>query len=65
MDSIIREWVGKQVSVTLKAGGIATPVTVEGKLINVGEPGALLESPKGRTFVPVASIQYINLLNTN
>ncbi len=65
MESIIGDWVGKQVSVTLHAGGIATPVTVEGKMINVGGPGALVESPKGRTFVPVASILYINLLNAN
>lgn len=63
MKSIIGDWVGKSVSLTLKVGGIATAVTIEGTLVNVGESGILLELPKGRTFVPVASILHVSLLN--
>ena len=63
MKSIIGDWVGKSVSLTLKVGGIATAVTIEGTLINVGDSGILLELPKGRTFVPVASILHVSLLN--
>ena len=62
MDAIIGDWVGKQVSLTLKVGGIATAVTIEGTLVNVGEAGVLLELPKGRTFVPTASILHISNL---
>lgn len=65
MESLIREWVGKTVSVTLKVGGIATAVAIEGKLINVSESGVLLEMPKGRTAVPAASILHVTLLNKN
>lgn len=63
MKSIIGDWVGKSVSLTLKVGGIATALTIEGTLINVSESGILLELPKGRTFVPVASILHVSLLN--
>ena len=64
METFIGDWVGKSVSVTLGIGGLATAVTVEGKLIKVGEPGVLLELPKGRTCVPLASILHVSLLNT-
>lgn len=64
MELIIGEWVGKTVSVKLKVGGMASPVTIEGKLINVGTSGVLVELAKGRTFVPIASILHISLLNT-
>ena len=50
--------------VMLGIGGLATAVTVEGKLIKVGEPGVLLELPKGRTCVPLASILHVSVLNT-
>jgi hypothetical protein len=63
MDSLIGDWVGKRISVTLKVGGIASAVTIEGTLLNIGESGALLELPKGRTFVPAASILHLSLLN--
>ena len=62
MNAIIGDWVGKHVSLTLKVGGIATAVTIEGTLVNVGEAGVLLELPKGRTFVPTASILHISNL---
>jgi hypothetical protein len=63
MKTIIGDWVGKHVSLTLKVGGIATAVTIEGTLIKIGEAGVLLELPKGRTFVPVAAILHISLMN--
>ncbi len=63
MDSIIGKWVGKTVSLTLKVGGIASAVTIEGTLVNIGASGVLLKLPKGQTFVPVASILHITLLN--
>lgn len=63
MSSLIGDWVGKHISLTLKVGGIATAVTIEGTLINVGDAGVLLEMPKGRTFVPVAAILHLSLLN--
>ena len=63
MDEIIGDWVGKPVSLTLKVGGIATAVTIEGTLINIGAAGVLLELPKGRTFVPTASVLHISLMN--
>jgi hypothetical protein len=63
MATMIGEWVGKTVSVTLRVGGIATTVTVEGGLAKVGDAGVLLNMPKGRTFVPLASILHISLMN--
>lgn len=60
MKSIIGDWLGKSVSLTLKVGGIATAVTIEGTLIGVDESGVLLEMPKGQTFVPVASILHVS-----
>ena len=35
----------------------------QGTLINIGESGVLLELPKGRSFVPVAAILHISLMN--
>jgi len=65
MELLIGDWVGKTVSVTLRVGGIATAVAVEGTLVNIDDSGALLELAKGRTFVPVTSILHMSLLNTN
>ncbi len=62
MKSVIGNWVGNVVSLTLKVGGIATAVTIEGKMLNVSEAGILLEMPKGQTFVPVASILHVSLV---
>jgi hypothetical protein len=64
MEEIIGSWIGHTVSVTLKVGGIATAVTFEGKLVNVGDGGLLLELAKGQTFVPEHSILHVSLLNS-
>jgi hypothetical protein len=65
MLELIRDWVGKTVTVSLKVGGLAGAVTIDGTLINVGDGGVLLQLPKAQTFVPVASILHISALNTN
>jgi hypothetical protein len=59
----IAEWVGKVVSVTLRVGGIASAVTLGGKLLQAEEAGVLLDLPKGQTFVPMTSVLHISLLN--
>lgn len=65
MKSLIGEWEGKLVSVALRlGGGYATEhktSMLEGKLIQVGESGVMLELPTGRTFVPVSAIIHISL----
>ena len=63
MQEIIGKWVGEKVSVTLKVGGIATAVSFDGKLLNVGDGGLLLELAKGQTFVPEHAILHVSLLN--
>jgi hypothetical protein len=63
MQEIIGKWVGESVTVTLKVGGIATAVSFEGKLLNVGDAGLLLELAKGKTFVPEHAILHVSLLN--
>ena len=64
MGSLIGEWAGKVVSVALRLGGgfAATGAAIlEGKLVQVGEAGVMLELPKGRTFVPTSAILHISL----
>ena len=64
MESLIGEWVGKVVSIALRLGGgfAASRATVlEGKLVQVGDAGVMLELPKGRTFVPMTAILHICL----
>jgi hypothetical protein len=64
MGSMIGEWAGKVVSVALRLGGgwAATEASIlEGKLVQVGEAGVMLELPKGRTFVPISAILHISL----
>jgi hypothetical protein len=34
---------------------------LEGKLVQVGEAGLMLELPKGLTFVPISAILHITL----
>jgi hypothetical protein len=34
---------------------------MEGKLVQVGEAGMMLELPQGRTFVPISAILHISL----
>jgi hypothetical protein len=63
MREMIAGWVGKSVSVTLHVGGLATAVTLDGKLVQVSDAGVLLQLPKGQTFVPVASILHVSLLD--
>jgi len=64
MGSLIGEWAGKVVSVTLRLGGGwpgSGAAMLEGKLVQVGEAGVILELPKGRTFVPISAILHISL----
>ena len=61
MGSMIGEWAGKIVSVALRLGGGFAAATLEGKLVQVGEAGVMLELPKGRTFVPISAILHISL----
>ena len=64
MESLIGEWVGKVVSVALRLGGGFPGIgaaMLEGKLVQVGEAGVMLELPKGRTFVPISAILRISL----
>ncbi len=63
MRDIISDWTGKAVSVTLHAGGLATAVRMDGTLLRVSDAGVLLQLPKGQTFVPVASILHVSLLD--
>jgi hypothetical protein len=66
MESLIGEWAGKVVSVALRLGGgftAAGAAILEGKLVQVGEAGVMLElSKKGRTFVPISAMLHISLL---
>lgn len=65
MQSLIGEWAGKVVSVALRVGGGYAAETkaamLEGKLVQVGEAGVMLELPEGRTFVPISAILHISL----
>jgi hypothetical protein len=64
MGSLIGEWAGKVVSVALRLGGgwaASGAAMLEGKLVQVGEAGVMLELPKGRTFVPISAILHISL----
>ena len=64
MASMIDEWAGKIVSVALRLGGgwaASGAAMLEGKLVQVGEAGVMLELPKGRTFVPISAILHISL----
>ncbi len=65
MESLIGEWVGKEVRVMLRLGGgwaeDHKTSMLKGKLIQVGDTGVMLELPKGRTFVPATAILHISL----
>jgi hypothetical protein len=63
MRDMIASWVGKAVSVTLRLGGAATAVTLDGTLLQVGDAGVLLQLPRGQTIVPLASILHVSLLD--
>lgn len=65
MKSLIGQWEGRIVSVALRLGGGWTAIgaaMLEGKLVQVGEAGVMLELPKkGRTFVPISAMLHITL----
>ena len=61
MDSLINDWVGKSVRLTLRIGGVAGVLPVDGKLVKIAESGVLIELGQGPTFVPVTSILHISL----
>ena len=65
MNSVIGAWEGKVVSVALRLGGgwhASGGAMLEGKLIQVGQAGVMLDLPKtGRTFVPLSAMLHISL----
>jgi hypothetical protein len=63
MRDMIASWVGKAVSVTLRPGGAATAVTLDGVLLQADDAGVRLQLPRGQTFVPVASNLHVSLLD--
>lgn len=65
MEEIIGGWIGNKVTVTLQGSGITPPVSFEGKLLNVGDGGLLLELDRGQTFVPEHSVLHVSLLGNN
>ena len=60
MREFIAGWVGQTVSVTLQ-----TPVTLEGRLVQAGDAGLLLQLAKGQTYIPLPSILHVSLLDRN
>ena len=62
MVSLIGEWVGKDVKITLQ-GNVILPL--QGKLLQADGAGLLLEQPKGHCFVPVTSILHVVLQDQN
>ncbi|MFN0018169.1 MAG: hypothetical protein ACKVP0_07920 [Pirellulaceae bacterium] len=74
MESLIGEWTGKIVCVSLRLGGgtevVHKSAALEGKLVQVGETGVMLDLPKGNkffpisglTFVPISAVLHIRLL---
>lgn len=65
MELLIGDWIGNVVSVGLRVGGGYTPSgasLLEGKLLQIGEAGIVLEIPKkGRTVVPTSAMLYMSL----
>lgn len=59
MRDIVGEWIKREVNVTLR---LASPITLQGLLIDVDDSGVLLQMPQGQTFVPVTSILHVSLL---
>ena len=59
MKELIQDWIGENVSLTLRA---AMPVELKGKLVQANGYGVLLELEKGRTFIPVTSILHITTI---
>jgi hypothetical protein len=65
MREVIAGWVGKSVSVTLHGQGLAMAVTLKGRLEHANDAGLLLQLAKGQTYVPLASILHVSLLDRN
>jgi len=63
MREIIASWIGKQVQLTTRVGGLAGGVAQQGKLVQVSDGGVLLQMGKGQTFFPVTAILHISLLD--
>jgi len=61
MQSIISEWIGKDVSVVLLNSHWTSEGKQQGKLIGVDSVGLLLEVPKGQAFVPLTSVLQISV----
>ena len=57
--SLIKPWVGNEVSVTLHA---AVPVALKGKLLAVDAEGVILEYEDSPLFVPMTSILHVTQL---
>lgn len=60
MNSLINDWVGRQIHVKLI--GLFSP-TIKAKLLKVDSSGVLLELPEGQTFVPMTSVFHISLIS--
>jgi hypothetical protein len=63
MKEIIASWVGKQVHLTTRVGGLPGAVPQQGKLVQISDGGVLLQMEKGQTFFPVTAILHISLLD--
>jgi len=65
MREVIVGWIGKDVTVTLGVGGLAGAVPMSGTLVKASDSGVLLQLEKGQTYVPIASILHVSLLDSN
>jgi hypothetical protein len=63
MGSLIGDWVGRIITVTLKVGGMAGVISLEGKLLRADASGVLLEQPKGTMYAPTSAILHVMLRN--
>ncbi len=60
MASLIGDWVGHVVAVTLQVGGVGA-ITLTGRLLNIDTTGVVIEQPKGQTYVPTSAILHVVL----
>lgn len=59
MTTLLNEWIGKRVHLTLRA---TISSSFEGILLKADATGILMEAPKGVTFVPLTSILHVSLM---
>ncbi|MFO0865105.1 MAG: hypothetical protein U0744_10720 [Gemmataceae bacterium] len=59
MRDIVGEWIKREVNVTLR---LASPITLQGLLLDADDTGVLLQLPQSQTFIPVTSILHVSLL---